>query len=63
MRAAVATVERAIEIACEAHAAQVDEAGAPYVLRPLRMMMAVSSPEARMTAVVHDALESGTAAT
>ena len=62
MTAAVATVERAIEIAARAHARQVDKTGAP-MLHPLRMMMAVSSPEARMTAVVHDALESGTAAT
>jgi (p)ppGpp synthase/HD superfamily hydrolase len=60
--AAVATLERAIEIACEAHAAQVDKAGAP-LLHPLRMMRAASSPEARMTAVVHDVLESGTAVT
>ena len=53
----MATLERAIEIAARAHAGQVDKAGAPYVFHPLRMMMAVSSPEARMAAVLHDEVE------
>ena len=53
----MATLERAIEIAAKAHAGQVDKAGAPYVLHPLRMMLAVSSPEARMAAVLHDVVE------
>ena len=53
----MATLERAIEIAAKAHAGQVDKAGAPYVFHPLRMMLAVSSPEARMAAVLHDVVE------
>ena len=53
----MATLERAIEIAAKAHAGQVDKAGAPYVLHPLRMMLAVSSPEARIAAVLHDVVE------
>ena len=53
----MATLERAIEIACRAHAGQVDKAGAPYILHPLRIMLAVRSPEARMVAVLHDVVE------
>jgi (p)ppGpp synthase/HD superfamily hydrolase len=53
----MATLERAIEIAARAHAGQVDKAGAPYILHPLRVMLAVRSPEARMAAVLHDVVE------
>ena len=52
-----ATVERAIEIAANAHAGQVDKAGAPYVLHPLRMMLSLDAPEERMAAVLHDVVE------
>ena len=53
----MATLERAIEIAARAHAGQVDKAGAPYILHPLRMMLSVESLEARMAAVLHDVVE------
>lgn len=53
----MATLERAIEIAAKAHAGQVDKAGQPYVLHPLRMMLAVTAPEARIAAVLHDVVE------
>lgn len=53
----MATLERAIEIAAKAHAGQVDKAGQPYVLHPLRMMLAVATPEARVAAVLHDVVE------
>jgi (p)ppGpp synthase/HD superfamily hydrolase len=51
------SVERAIAIAAEAHAGQVDKAGAPYILHPLRVMLAQTSAEARMAAVLHDVVE------
>ena len=51
------TLERAIAIAATAHEGQVDKAGAPYVLHPLRMMLAVTTPEARIAAVLHDVVE------
>jgi (p)ppGpp synthase/HD superfamily hydrolase len=50
----MATLERAIALATRAHEGQVDKAGAPYILHPLRMMLAVDTPEARMAAVLHD---------
>ncbi|MGV3724427.1 MAG: HD domain-containing protein [Actinomycetota bacterium] len=53
----MSTLERAIVIAAEAHAGQQDKAGAPYILHPLRVMQHVSTPEARIAAVLHDVVE------
>jgi (p)ppGpp synthase/HD superfamily hydrolase len=50
-------LERAIAIAAEAHAGQIDKAGAPYVLHPLRMMLRMSSIDERIVAVLHDVCE------
>ncbi|GMU42282.1 MAG: HD domain-containing protein [Xanthomonadales bacterium] len=53
----MSTLERAIEIAARAHAGQVDKAGQPYILHPLRLMLAVQDLHARMAAVLHDVVE------
>ena len=53
----MATLERAIELAARAHAGQVDKAGAPYILHPLRLLLAVRTPEQRLAAVLHDIVE------
>ena len=53
----MATLERAVEIAAQAHAGQKDKAGDPYLLHPLRMMLRMHSAEARMAAVLHDVVE------
>lgn len=53
----MSTLERAIAIAAEAHAGQVDRAGDPYILHPLRVMMAVRTVEERIVAVLHDVVE------
>ena len=53
----MSTLERAIAIAAEAHAGQIDKAGAPYVLHPLRMMLHVASNDERIVAVLHDVCE------
>ena len=53
----MSTLERAIAIAAEAHSGQVDKAGAPYVLHPLRMMLRLITAEERMVAVLHDVCE------
>lgn len=53
----MSTLERAIAIAAEAHAGQVDKAGAPYILHPLRVMLSLSTPEERMVAILHDVCE------
>lgn len=51
------TLDRAIALAATAHVGQVDKAGAPYILHPLRVMMAVDGEHAQMTAVLHDIIE------
>ena len=53
----MATLERAIEIAARAHAGQVDKAGQPYILHPLRLMLAVAELPERISAVLHDVVE------
>ena len=53
----MSTVERAIAIAAEGHAGQLDKAGNPYVLHPLRVMLRLDTPEERMAGVLHDVVE------
>ena len=53
----MSTLERAIVIAAEAHEGQVDKAGAPYVLHPLRMMLRLSTSDEMIAAVLHDVVE------
>jgi (p)ppGpp synthase/HD superfamily hydrolase len=53
----MATLERAILIAAQAHLGQRDKGGAPYILHPLRMMMRMESEDAMMAAVLHDVVE------
>ena len=56
----MSTLEKAITIAAEAHTGQIDKAGQPYILHPLRVMLSVSSEEERITAVLHDVIEDTT---
>jgi (p)ppGpp synthase/HD superfamily hydrolase len=44
-------------IAAEAHAGMTDKAGAPYILHPLRLMLALSEANDRIVAVLHDVVE------
>ena len=53
----MSTLERAMVIAAEAHAGQVDKAGAPYILHPLRLMLQMEKTEDRIVAVLHDVVE------
>lgn len=53
----MSTLERAISLAATAHAGQQDKAGLPYILHPLRVMMAVHTVPERMVAVLHDVVE------
>ena len=53
----MATLERAVQIAAEAHAGQKDKSGAPYLLHPLRMMLRMHSDTAMMAAILHDVVE------
>jgi (p)ppGpp synthase/HD superfamily hydrolase len=52
------TLSRAIALAAEAHSeSDPDKGGAPYILHPLRVMLAQDSDEARIVALFHDVLE------
>ncbi len=53
----MADLERAIAIAVEAHRGQVDKAGVPYILHPLRVMLKLSTEEERIVGVLHDVVE------
>lgn len=47
----------AIRIALMAHHGQTDKSGQPYILHPLRVMMAMENDTDRVVAVLHDAVE------
>lgn len=50
-------LEVAIKIAVEAHSEQLDKAGQPYVLHPLRVMLSLSDEKDRIVGVLHDVIE------
>lgn len=50
-------LEEAIRICVEAHRGQVDRAGAPYSLHPLRMMFSVQTESEKIVALLHDVVE------
>lgn len=53
----MSTLERAIEIAHEAHAGQYDKAGADYINHPLRVMEKGKTEEEKIVGVLHDVVE------
>ncbi|MDR3482089.1 MAG: GTP pyrophosphokinase [Burkholderiaceae bacterium] len=50
-------LEQAIALAVSAHTGQVDKAGAPYILHPLRLMLSLQTEPERIVAVLHDVVE------
>ena len=53
----MSTLQRAIEIAVEAHHGQKDKNGMPYILHPLRLMFQMKSDSEKMAAVLHNVVE------
>ena len=53
----MSTLERAIEIATEAHRGQFDKAGNDYIGHPLRVMVAGKTTEEKIVGVLHDVVE------
>ena len=53
----MSTLERAIEIARQAHAGQVDKGGADYIGHPLRVMEMGRTEEEKIVGVLHDVVE------
>ena len=50
-------LEKAIQIAVEAHAGDVDKGGSPYILHPLRVMLSLQSEDEMIVGVLHDVVE------
>ena len=50
-------LERAIEIALDAHAGDTDKSDATYIRHPLRVMEQMDSETERIVAVLHDVVE------
>lgn len=53
----MATLERAIEIAKQAHAGQVDKGGADYISHPLHVMEMCETEEEKIVGILHDVVE------
>lgn len=53
----MSTLEKALALAAQHHAGQVDRAGQPYILHPLRLMMQLTDPEQQIIALLHDVVE------
>ena len=53
----VPTIAAAVAFAATKHGGQTDRAGQPYILHPLRVMLAMDTEEARRVAVLHDVVE------
>lgn len=50
-------LDKAVRIAAKAHEGQVDKAGQPYILHPLRVMFTRRDEATRICAVLHDVIE------
>lgn len=55
----MSTLERAIQIATEAHMGQFDKAGKDYIGHPLRVMEMGKTEEEKIVGVLHDVVEDG----
>ena len=53
----MSTLERAIEIATEAHQGQMDKAGKDYIGHPLRVMAMGRTLDEKIVGVLHDVIE------
>ena len=52
-------IEAALRMATSVHMGQTDKGGAPYILHPLRVMMACETDAERVVALLHDVVEDG----
>lgn len=55
----MSTLERAIQIATEAHKGQLDKAGKDYIGHPLRVMEMGKTEDEKIVGVLHDVVEDG----
>lgn len=50
-------LEKAIAIAVEAHRGQIDKAGKPYILHPMRVMLSGKTEDEMICGILHDVIE------
>jgi hypothetical protein len=50
-------IEISLAVALEAYRGQVDKAGEPYILHPMRVMAKMDTNEERAVALLHDVIE------
>ena len=50
-------LEKALQIATDAHLYQVDKAGAPYIFHPIRVLNRCSTDDEKIVALLHDTIE------
>lgn len=50
-------LQKAIDLAHQAHAQQVDKGGQPYINHPLRVRAKMETPQEKIVAVLHDVVE------
>lgn len=50
-------IEKALEIALQAHRGQTDKSGEAYILHPLRLMSKMKSDDEKAVALLHDVIE------
>lgn len=50
-------LEKAIEIAVEAHRGQIDKAGKIYILHPMRVMLRGKTKDEMIVGILHDTIE------
>lgn len=57
MATSIPPLEETLILASRLHAGQVDKAGAPYILHPLRLMLGSKGLETQTVALLHDVVE------
>jgi len=50
-------LEKALEVALDAHKGQVDKGGSPYILHPIRVMLRCQTEDEQVVALLHDVVE------
>jgi (p)ppGpp synthase/HD superfamily hydrolase len=53
-------IDISLKIAIDAHEGQVDKAGKPYIMHPIRLMLKMHDEKAMSAAVLHDVIEDST---
>jgi len=50
-------IEKAMQVALNAHSSQTDKAGEAYIMHPIRVMQDVETEEEKVVALLHDVVE------